>query len=251
MTEQNRPQAETIEAEIRIGSESVRLSARISNDPVHLHEMLPLFQHLTNKVVEIGIKEAEAKGMRISCRSGCGACCSQLVPISEAEGIALSDLIGAMPTAGQTEIRARFSRNMAALRQAGLLENLDRAVLDNDRERLRAIGIDYFKLNMPCPFLENQSCSIHPYRPLSCREFLVASDPLHCARSDPERVESVVLPKRISPIVYTMSHQKKQPGKGFLPLTQLLTREPSLREGQPSPEPAVDLLKRFLEKLAG
>ncbi|MCU7917472.1 MAG: YkgJ family cysteine cluster protein [Candidatus Thiodiazotropha sp. (ex Epidulcina cf. delphinae)] len=250
MAEQNRPQAETIEAEIRIGSESVRLSARISNDPVYLHEMLPLFQNLTNKIVEIGVKEAEARGKRISCRNGCGACCSQLVPVGEAEGVALLDLIDVMPAARQTEIRARFLRNMTVLRQAGLLENLDRAVISNDRERLRAIGIDYFKLNMPCPFLENQSCSIHPSRPLSCREFLVVSDPLYCARSDPERVECVALPKRISPILYTMSQQKNQPGKGFLPLAQLLTREQSLREDQPSPEPAVDLLKRFLGNLA-
>jgi Fe-S-cluster containining protein len=34
---------------------------------------------------------------------------------------------------------------------------------------------------MPCPFLEDESCSIHPDRPLVCREYLVTSPAELCA----------------------------------------------------------------------
>ena len=249
MTERSTSQTELIKAEIRMGAETIRFSAEISNEPVHVHDLLPLFQNITNKVVEIGVKEVEAQGKRISCRSGCGACCSQLVPISRAEGVALLGHIDAMPTDRQQTLRERFSRNMDAL-QAGLLNELEQAVAGNDRMRLREVGLAYFNLKLACPFLENQSCSIHPVRPLSCREFLVVSDPAYCAKPDPDTVKSVVLPKRVSPIVYEMCGESDQVGRGFLPLTQLLEKVDELQAEQPA-ESAVELVKRFLQSLGG
>ena len=40
-----------------------------------------------------------------------------------------------------------------------------------------SIGMDYFRLGIACPFLEDESCSIHPDRPIACREYLVTSPP--------------------------------------------------------------------------
>jgi Fe-S-cluster containining protein len=169
-----------------------------------------------------------------------------MVPISRAEGFVLLELIDAMSEERKATLNDRFNRSMEALKKTGLLDVLEQAVANNDRKRLREIGISYFNLNLSCPFLEQQSCSIHPARPLSCREFLVVSDPIHCAKPDPETVENVVLPKRISPIVYKMCRQPEQKGMGFLPLTQLLDKADELRSDQQC-EPAVDLVKRFLQ----
>ncbi|MCU7840085.1 MAG: YkgJ family cysteine cluster protein [Candidatus Thiodiazotropha sp. (ex Troendleina suluensis)] len=251
MTEQNRPKSEIVEAEIRIGSRSIHFSAQITNQPVQPYEMLPLFQNITDKVIEIGIDEVVAKGKQISCRSGCGACCSQLVPVSRAEAVALIGLVDAMPSTKQAEVRARFSQSMEILHDVGILDELDRAIIDGDKDKLRAVGLAYFNLNLPCPFLENQSCSIHPDRPLSCREFLVVSDPAFCAKPDPETIESVVLPKRVSAVLYAMCDPKNHVGKGFLPLVQILANATSLQNDQSPPEPAIDLLNHFLKKLAG
>jgi hypothetical protein len=51
---------------------------------------------------------------------------------------------------------------------------------------------------MPCPFLEEESCSIHPARPTACREYLVTSAASHCARPSAETVDVVALPAKVS-----------------------------------------------------
>ena len=48
---------------------------------------------------------------------------------------------------------------------------------------------------MPCPFLEDESCSIHPERPLVCREYLVTSPAELCAGPKQEGVTPVAVPK--------------------------------------------------------
>ncbi|MEW7987308.1 MAG: YkgJ family cysteine cluster protein [Candidatus Thiodiazotropha sp.] len=250
MTDVN-PQTATVNAEIRIGNRTIRISAQFANEAIQLHELLPFFQNITDKVVEIAIAEVIDSGKRISCHSGCGACCSQLVPISKAEGAALLNLVESLPEARRLEVRSRFAKNMATLEEAGpgLIDKLEKAALDHDKERIKAIGLAYFDLNLPCPFLQDQSCSIHPHRPLSCREFLVVSDPAYCAKPDPAVVENVVLPKRVSSILYNLSSRDSNSDTGFMPLIQLLASAESIQTGQPAPAPAIEWVNHFLERL--
>ncbi|MEW8286918.1 MAG: YkgJ family cysteine cluster protein [Candidatus Thiodiazotropha endolucinida] len=252
MTDVN-PQTATVNAEIRIGNRTIRFSAQFSNEAIQLHELLPFFQNITDKVVEIAIAEVIESGKRISCHNGCSACCSHLVPISKAEGAALLNLIETLPEARRSEVRSRFAKNMAALEEAGsgLFDKLKKSALDHDKERIKAIGLAYFDLDLPCPFLQDQSCSIHPHRPLSCREFLVVSDPVYCVKPDPAVVENVVLPKRVSSILYNMSSRDSNGDTGFMPLIQLLASAESIQIEQPAPAPAIDWVNRFLESLGG
>ena len=46
---------------------------------------------------------------------------------------------------------------------------------------------------MPAPFLEEESCSIHPDRPMACREYLVTSPAENCRAPRADNVEKVVL----------------------------------------------------------
>jgi Fe-S-cluster containining protein len=245
------PKTETVNAEIRVGNHSIRFSAEFVNENIQLYELLPFFQSITDKVVEIAISEVNENGQQVSCSSGCGACCSQLVPISKVEGAALLNLIESMPEPGRSEVRSRFRKNMDVLAHAGLLDELENAALTHDKERIRAIGLAYFTLNLPCPFLQNQSCSIHPHRPLSCREFLVVSDPAFCARPDPAVVKSVALPKRVSPILFDLCSKDPNTKVGFMPLVQLLASAESIDTEQPDPAPAIDWVNRFLARLGG
>jgi Fe-S-cluster containining protein len=249
LIEKNPIPVERVEAEIRIGHDMIRFSAEIANEVIQIYDLLPLFQDITNKVVEIGVKEARTEGKQISCHRGCGACCSQLVPISTAEGFALLTMIDTLTDEQQKKIRERFSNNMSCLRASGLFEQLESAFAAYDREMIRALGVAYFNLNLPCPFLEYQSCSIHPVRPLSCREFLVVSDPVHCARPDPQTVESVVLPRRVSTLVYEMCAHSDPKGRGYLALTQLFDKADELRTSSAG-EPATELVRRFFHRLS-
>jgi Fe-S-cluster containining protein len=145
-------------------------------------EVMPALQGLVNAVVA-----AAERDQAISCRKGCGACCRQLVPISRTEGEALLALVEAMPVERQEAVRRRFAAAEAAITKAGLVERAGRG----DRE----LSLAYFALKVPCPFLEEESCSIHPDRPLVCREYLVTSPAELCAGPAQEGVTPVAVPK--------------------------------------------------------
>ena len=66
------------------------------------------------------------------------------------------------------------------------------------KEERTPLALSYFRLGIPCPFLEEESCSIHPDRPLSCREYLVTSAPIHCAEQAPDKVQGVRLDAMVS-----------------------------------------------------
>ena len=50
---------------------------------------------------------------------------------------------------------------------------------------------EYFTYQVACPFLENESCSIHESRPIACREYLVTSSPEYCSSAKGEGIENV------------------------------------------------------------
>src|SRR5262249_18332238 len=157
--------------------------------------LLPVFEGLTNAVMDVASRKIEREGKAISCQKGCGACCRQLVPISAAEAHHLSELVASMPQPRQTEIRRLFADARDRLRAEGLLKQLENAGPSAGKE-LRPLGLAYFALGIACPFLEDESCSIHPQRPLACREYLVTSPAAHCSHPTPELVHCVPVPAR-------------------------------------------------------
>jgi Fe-S-cluster containining protein len=154
----------------------------VPNAAVPAAEIVPALQGLVNAVVE-----AAEMGKAISCRKGCGACCRQLVPVSRTEGERLLQLVEAMPAERRETLLARFAAAEAAIEAAGLKDRQGRS----DRE----LSTTYFALGVPCPFLEDESCSIHSERPLVCREYLVTSPAALCAGPKQEGVTPVAVPK--------------------------------------------------------
>ena len=154
----------------------------VPNAAIPAAEIMPALQGLVNAVVE-----AAERGKAISCRKGCGACCRQLVPVSRTEGERLLQLVEAMPAERRARLNARFAAAEAAIEAAGLKDRQGRS----DRE----LSTAYFALGVPCPFLEEESCSIHPDRPLVCREYLVTSPAELCAGPAQEGVTPVAVPK--------------------------------------------------------
>src|SRR5258708_8730025 len=154
----------------------------VPSTPVAAAEIVPALQGLVNAVAAA----AEA-GKIISCRKGCGACCRQLVPVSRSEGERLLRLVEAMPSDHREALRARFAAAETAIEGAGLQQRGART----DRE----LSAAYFALGVACPFLEDESCSIHPERPLVCREYLVTSPAELCSGPRQEGVTPVAVPK--------------------------------------------------------
>jgi Fe-S-cluster containining protein len=228
----------------------VRLSVTVPTRPIRPAVLLPVFRELTETVVNVAVKAVEAEGQTISCKAGCGACCRQLVPITEIEARLLRDLVHALPEPRRSEVLARFAEGLRRLEQGGLLDKLRHP--DNfTTEELSPIGLDYFRQGVPCPFLEDESCSIHPERPMACREYLVTSPAEHCANPSAETVHCVPLATKVSNAV---SRIGLAPGARFIRWVPLILAlewadsHPDEEAPRPGPEVVTEFFQRLLEK---
>ena len=177
--------------------------------PVPATGVVPALQGLVNAVVAAAEAGLMKSGQSISCRKGCGACCRQLVPVSRTEGERLLALIETLPADRRERLHARFAAAEAIIDHAGLSERGGRS----DRE----LSLAYFALAIPCPFLEEESCSIHPERPLVCREYLVTSPAELCAGPSQEGVTPVAVPK-----VSMAARGLQDDGEAWFPLALLM-----------------------------
>jgi Fe-S-cluster containining protein len=240
----------TAEVDMTIGARRLHAKMSVPAGPTRLMDLLPLAQNLANAVVGAAVEDIVEQGQAVSCKKGCGACCRQLVPISQVEARRIRDLVETLPEPRREQIRARFSQAREALRIAGLLEQLEA------RERwapdgVETIGVDYFRLGIACPFLEDESCSIHADRPITCREYLVTSPAEHCARPTRETVETARIPLKVWTAVARFD--KLPPGERFLRWVPLILA-PEWADAHPDetpPRPGPELLKELFEYLTG
>jgi Fe-S-cluster containining protein len=233
----------------QVGGAPLKMRVDVPKIPVHPGWLLPIYQQMTDAFVNQAVSQAEAAGKSVSCRAGCGACCRQLVPISEIEARQLSELVAGLPEPRRTEIHRRFEEARIRLRDANLLDPLQ----DPDRytdETLEDLGREYFQLGIPCPFLEEESCSIHPDRPLACREYLVTSPAENCSRPTPATVDQVPMPAKMSSAVIRLSRQRSS---RFIPYVPMILALDWVRQhpDELAPRTGPDILKSLIESLFG
>ena len=194
------PDSVTAEVNLKIAGAQVRLGLTVPTAPVRAGAILPVFRSLAEAIEADVASDLEKQGKRISCRAGCGACCRQLVPVTQVEARHLAELVGGFPEPRRSTVLARFAEAIRRLDEVGMLDKL-RHLEQISPEQREAVGLAYFALGIPCPFLEAESCSIHEDRPLACREFLVTSPPEHCADPAAKQVEGVKLPIWLSNVL--------------------------------------------------
>lgn len=200
--------------EFSVDGNKVSLQVQVPAGPVPARRILPLVNGLADMLVDMAV---EAQAEPVSCAKGCGACCRQLVPISAAEARAIAALVQAMDDARREAVVARFAAACGRMEEAGLMARL-RDFSRIARDELTAFGLEYFRLGVPCPFLEDEACSIHGDRPVICREFLVTSDPRHCADPRPQTVRRIELGARASHALPALEARGDAPGMPWLPL---------------------------------
>jgi Fe-S-cluster containining protein len=230
----------TSSATLRFSVGDLRIVHEVSVPAVEVTaaEIVPALQGVVNAVVDAAERSAVASGAAISCRKGCGACCRQLVPISRSEGERLLALVRSMPAGRRARIEKRLAEAAARIERAGLASPAGRS----DREMSAA----YFALGMACPFLEEESCSIHAERPLVCREYLVTSPAELCAGAAQEGVTPVAVPK-----FSAAAHKLEDESDGWFPLA-LLANSRRTRPRQPAVRRSgLEWVQRFLKGLTG
>jgi len=203
---------------LRIDGKPLELSMTVPAKPTTIRKMLPVFQRMSDSFVDLAIGNVESVGREVSCKAGCGACCRQAVPLSVPEAFDIARIVEDMPEERKKKVTERFEAAIQKLAETGWFRRLDLAATLNDRDRELIIE-DYFKLGISCPFLENESCSIHSERPLACREYLVTSPAERCDEPFKGGVDGITLAVKPSTTLNRISRDSENaPDVGFVPL---------------------------------
>jgi Fe-S-cluster containining protein len=207
-----------VEFAIAVGDGGFTATAMVPASETNLTQILHVLQSLDDSFIAGLSNQLSEDGLTISCKAGCGACCRQMVPISIFEAEALSDWIRALPESRQRDLAQRFHLGLQKLSAAGIIDRM----VDMDwlamNDSARQLALDYLYQGVPCPFLEDESCSIHAMRPLICREYLVTSPPEHCADPANLQVAPVLLPLNFSRALNAIGAELEQDSRGWIPL---------------------------------
>lgn len=250
MEEQTAGRRVQVRFNLRVGDRTLEASVALPAGPCRPLDLLPVLFAFADAYLSAVTVQVEEQGRHISCRAGCAACCCQLVPISETEAWHLAQLVAGLPSPRQAAVRVRFRKAIEELAAAGLLERLRDTAALADLEARRRIGMEYFRLGIPCPFLEEHNCSIYPERPLRCREYLVTSPADNCADPRPDTIQMVPLPVKFSEILFCFGDGRGLDSTRWLALPLALEwAEQHDASAQPA-LPAPEMFRRFLVQIA-
>src|SRR5262249_5006011 len=113
------------------------------------------------------------------------------------EAYLLFHLMDELPPEHASRILDRFDHARETLDDLGLLERLEnRHALTTDQQH--QLDRDYFAARIPCPFLEEHCCPLHPDRPLACRKSRVTTPRENCSHPTAAQVTQLALGAKVS-----------------------------------------------------
>lgn len=223
----SKPSHETARVHLTVLGQTRPVDVRVRRGPARLVDLLRPARALTEAVVKASIEYVEAAGQSVSCTKGCAACCRHLVPVSLVEAVALAKLVDSMPRAQRDRVRSRFNEALARLESRGLLPKgmRGRAAFIGKARDPKALWDEvsraYFAAQIPCPFLEAESCSIYEERPVVCREYLVTTPPSGCDEIG-DHVAAVPRPLRMNEVLGAVVDEFTDLGNRGIPLVLAL-----------------------------
>lgn len=182
-----------------IGEVSTAVGVPTSFVPVTA--ILPLMRSLGEEVQTLELGHVRETGQTVSCHKGCAACCRMLVPISAPEAFALAQSIDRLAPPERERLLSKLDVAQQQLARAGILQQLSALAESPDPvsdEAIEPLNRAYYALRMPCPFLENEVCSIYDDRPAACRELAVTSPAADCQDMTNQTIRPVPVAVRMS-----------------------------------------------------
>jgi len=151
-----------------------------------------LIELISNKQIQ----EMKSIGKAVSCRKGCSFCCDEIFPVSLQEGEAIAYYLYRHEKALHAFVQA-FPRWLAEARKHEDIfirrEQIETKGFSGQisfEEMQKALGKEaesYWKLHIPCPFLNGGECLIYEVRPWTCVN-LFSTTPLEwCSPSSVEK----------------------------------------------------------------
>ncbi len=241
-------EADEVTLELPTATGVAQIKLRLPAGPMGLAGLVPFAQVVTNTLVEKAVEREEAEGRSISCKAGCGACCRQLVPLSIPEAFALADVVLDMEEARRDQIFAKFDELESAVKKHGLwraLQDVVEGKAVNDKD----LGFQYLAKGLACPFLEQESCSIHPDRPTACRDFLVTTPAAHCATLGLLPLRKVPTPVLLSEVLSRVTARLLGRAPIVVPMTLVMNWVDAHAELGVRTWPALEVLTVLLEEL--
>lgn len=126
---------------------------------------------------QIDLIEEEFK-VKCTCGKGCSACCRQLIALSMSECLAIKPYIENLCKDEREELKTKVLEQCNILEKHSLTNKEINATQDE-----KVLQDKYFKLDMPCVFLDKEnSCSIYKVRPSLCWSYRNYGDKLKCEK---------------------------------------------------------------------
>ncbi|MBS1536193.1 MAG: YkgJ family cysteine cluster protein [Bacteroidetes bacterium] len=237
-----------VSVEFMVFDQKFKVDIPVKTEPIHKIEFLTVLHPLTDLFVDFAVEKSIKEGKTISCKKGCGACCRQLVPITESEVYLLYEALMIMPKKNRNKIQQQFEKAINKLDKAELLELLE-DINELTSEELRELGEKYFALGIACPFLENESCSIHHNRPMACREYLVTSPAINCSNPQKGMIDVMPLPNSISVAAAQLDEPLHSNYVRQVPLIFSLWLAEEFPDDSPQID-SVDMLRKLFSRMA-
>ena len=220
---------------------------------IPITDILPLMRSLGEQAHQLAIDNTSQTGATISCQKGCAACCRMMIPVAPPEAFALLSVVEALPSPKKERLLERFQAAQKTLREAGLEEGLQRLAFSKDQgtdEELEPLNRAYYALRMPCPFLEDEICSIYEQRPSACRELLVTSPAELCQDLIRNPIQLIPSPFRIGTVLSKLWTDCYQGPVRLIPLPCALDWATVHKSQNPRTWAGPDLLNRALDAAA-
>ena len=162
-----------------------------------LGDLVTLACAIADELVEGVRLRAQAAGRGPSCRKGCSACCGYLVPVSIPEALHLAGEIDRLPEPRRSRTVRKMQAAAEKIIAAGPPAMPEPSPARPDvraAEGAMAAGDWYSTIDLLCPLLEDDLCTMYPARPIACREYMVASPARFCRGKKPDFVEAIPVP---------------------------------------------------------
>ncbi len=213
----------TANLELVLYGKPVKLSLDLPTEPVKPIRMLPVFHKITNQFVDTAVEAFVGENETISCQAGCGACCRQPVPLAEFEAYQIAELVDNLPESRRTKVKNKFAEACEKLENIEWSKRLSEVLNTPEaKEKIKKLALEYFSQGIACPFLEEESCSIHQNRPIACREYLVTSPAENCQNPTPENIDLIDLKFKTSEIVRNLWKTQNLPDRNFITMIYAL-----------------------------
>jgi Fe-S-cluster containining protein len=171
--------------------------------------------------------------------------------------VRLAEVVEGMPVQRRGTVTARFENAVRRLREMGLIDRKSfpaqaalRSPAPTAKTPWEDVSHRYFDARIPCPFLEDGSCSVYAERPMVCREYNVTTPASLCATLTPD-VRDIPRLVRMSEVMTEYTNRLLGRSDYNVPLTLSLDwarvhREAFDHEGD-GEEMAIELVRRIRE----